>query len=201
MRQRSTARWMIAAFVVALVMIIVIRLSFGPRERIVTALQATARWSFAFFWLATVAGALRTLFGPKFEPLAHHVRDFGLAFASALLVHLALVVWMFLVSKPDLTRQFLILFGIGIFWTYLLAALSFGPVLDAVGRRLARTLRLIGVEYLTVLFFVDFDKDPVANPARMAFYAPFLALTIAGPVLRLAAQAKRLIVRFRLATP
>jgi len=200
MRLRTTAQWMLASMAVALVMVIVIRLNFGPRERMVNALQATARWSFALFWLATVASPLRTLFGSKFKTLAQHARDLGLCYASAHLVHLGLVVWMFMVSVPDLSRQFVIFFGAGVFWTYLLAALSFGAVSGAVGARAARVLRIIGVEYLSLVFFVDFNKDPMeGGPGRIAYYAPFLALTIAGPLLRLAALAKRQLYPSRLA--
>jgi methionine sulfoxide reductase heme-binding subunit len=200
MRMRTTAQWMLASMAVSLAMVIVIRLSLGPRERMVNALQATARWSFALFWLATVGGPLRTLFGPKFKPLAQRARDLGLSYASAHLVHLGLVVWMFLVSEPDLSRQFVIFFGAGIFWTYLLAALSFGAVSGAVGARGTRLLRIIGVEYLTLLFFVDFNKNPFGgSPANIAYYAPFLTLTVAGPLLRLAALAKRQIYPSRLA--
>ena len=111
MRIRTTSQWMLASMAVALAMVIVIRLSFGPRERMANALQATGRWSFALFWLATVAGPLRTLFGPTFKPLAQRARDLGLCYASAHLVHLGLVVWMYVVSVPDLTRQFVIFFG------------------------------------------------------------------------------------------
>ena len=193
MRIRTTSQWMLASMAVALAMVIVIRLSFGPRERMANALQATGRWSFALFWLATVAGPLRTLFGPTFKPLAQRARDLGLCYASAHLVHLGLVVWMYVVSVPDLTRPFVIFLGAGYFWTYLLAALSFGPVSGAVGARVARVLRIIGVEYITLVFFVDFNKDPISSPGRIAYYAPFLALTVAGPLLRLAALAKRLI--------
>jgi hypothetical protein len=200
MRLRTTAQWMLASMAVALVMVIVIRLNFGPRERMVNALQATARWSFALFWLATVASPLRTLFGSKFKTLAQHARDLGLCYASAHLVHLGLVVWMFMVSVPDLSRQFVIFFGAGVFWTYLLAALSFGAVSGAIGARAARVLRIIGVEYLSLVFFVDFNKDPMeGGPRRIAYYAPFLALTIAGPLLRLAALAKRQLYPSRLA--
>ena len=192
MRSRTTAQWMLASMAVGLAMVIAIRLHFGPRERMVNALQATARWSFALFWLATVAGPLRTLFGPKFKPLAQHARDLGLCFAAALLVHLGLVVWTYLQSAPDLSRQFVLFFGAGIFWTYLLAALSFRVVTSAVGARVTRVLRIIGVEYLSLVFFSDFNNDPFGGgPARIAYYAPFLALTIAGPLLRLGALAKR----------
>jgi hypothetical protein len=182
---------MLACVAVAHAMVIVIRFSLGPRERMVNALQATARWSFILFWLATVAGPLRTLFGPAFKPLAQRARDLGLCYAAAHLVHLGLVLWMYLVSAPDLSRQLVIFLGAGIFWTYLLAALSFEAVRGAVGVRVARVLRIIGVEYISLVFFVDFNKDPLGSPARIAYYAPFLALTVAGPLLRLAALAKR----------
>jgi hypothetical protein len=200
MRIKTTAQWMLASMAVAVAMVIVIRLSLPPRERMVNALQATARWSFVWFWLATVASPLRTLFGATFNPLAQRARDLGLCFAAALLVHLGLVVWMFVVSVPELTRDFLIFFGVGIVWTYLLAALSFKAVTAAVGAKLTRGLRTVGVEYLSLVFFVDFDKDPFASPERLAYYAPFLALTVVGPLLRLAALGKRLIFTTRLMT-
>jgi hypothetical protein len=199
-RMRTTAKWMIAAFAVAAAMAITIRLSFGPRERMDTALRATGRWSFALFWLATVGGALCTLFGPRFKVLARHARDLGLSFASAHLVHLGLVVWMYLVSVPDLGRDTVIVFGIGVFWTYLLALLSFSEVSRVVGARSARILRLIGVEYITMVFFIDFNKDPFRGGwQRASYYAPFLILTVAGPLLRLAAAVKRAILRPTLA--
>jgi hypothetical protein len=183
---------MIAGFLVALIITISIRLSLGPRERMVAALRATARWSFVLYWLATVGGALKRLFGRRFEALARHARDLALSFASAHLVHLALVAWMFLVSVPDLGRQTVIVFSIGVFWTYLLAILSFPEVSRHLDERATRALRLIGVEYLTVAFFIDFNKDPFAGGiGRVAYYAPFVVLTVAGPVLRLAAALKR----------
>ena len=94
---------------------------------------------------------------------------------------------------PDLSRQFVIFFGTGIFWAYLLAALSFRAASSVVGAKAARNPRIIGVEYLTLVFFVHFNKDPIGNPARIAYYEPFLALNIAGILLRLAALTKRLI--------
>ena len=100
---------------------------------------------------------------------------------------------MYLVSVPELTRPFVIFLSAGLFLDLPLAALSFGSVSGAVGPRVARVLRIIGVEYISLVFFVDFNKDPVGSPGRIAYYAPFLALTVAGPLLRLAALAKRLI--------
>lgn len=62
------------------------------------ALEVTARFSFALFWLAYAGSALATLFGPAFRGLARRGRDLGLAFASAHLVHVGLVVWLFRIS-------------------------------------------------------------------------------------------------------
>ena len=183
---------MLAAIAVALVMVIVIRLNLGPRERMSTALRATARWSFVLFWLATAGPPLSTLLGARFKPLARQARNLGLSYASAHLVHLGLVVWMYLTSTPQLGRNVFVVFGIGVFWTYLLAALSFETVSAAVGVHATRILRLIGVEYIAFVFFIDFNKNPLGGRfARVLDYAPFVALAAAGPLLRLAAFAKR----------
>src|ERR1700685_1012566 len=95
MRKGTTTEWMAAAMGVALAMALIIRLNEGPGERVAMALRATARWSFFLFWLASTGGALTTLFGLRFSNLAARARDFGLAFASAHLVHLGLVAWLY----------------------------------------------------------------------------------------------------------
>ena len=70
------------------------------------ALKATARLSFLLFWPAYVGGALTTLFGPAFEGLKQRGRDFGLAFASAHLVHIALVTWLVHIGAAPSIRTF-----------------------------------------------------------------------------------------------
>src|SRR6516162_5021392 len=60
-----------------------------------SALQLTARWSFLLFWVAYTGGALASLFGPLFAPLASRRREFGLAFAAAMQAHFALVAGIF----------------------------------------------------------------------------------------------------------
>src|SRR5580692_5240996 len=95
MRRHTTAQWMAASFAVAALIVVVCRLVSGPGERLALALRTTARWSFALFWLATVGSALERLFGTRFEMLARRARDLGLSFASAHLVHLALVAWLY----------------------------------------------------------------------------------------------------------
>src|ERR1700760_4465178 len=62
------------------------------------ALRVTARFSFLLFWLAYAGGALKTLFGSAFQPIAWRGRDLGLAFAAAHLVHIGLVVWLYRIA-------------------------------------------------------------------------------------------------------
>jgi len=93
---------MAASIVVALVIVLIVRVGATPGEKLGVALRATARWSFLLFWLAYAGGALATLFGPKFQALAHRGRDFGLSFASAHLVHLGLVARLYYVSPSPL---------------------------------------------------------------------------------------------------
>jgi hypothetical protein len=192
-RLSTTTQWVIGAFLVAALIAIEIRLTHGPKERMVAALRATARWSFVLFWLATTGGALKTLLGDRFRVLAGHARDLGLSFASAHLVHLALVAWMFATSSPQLTRAIVTLFIVGVFWVYLLVLLSFRTTAQRIGHRAAHALRWIGVEYINVAFFIDFNKDPFSGGwSRIAYYSPFLILTVAGPLLRVGAALRRL---------
>ena len=192
-RISTTTKWVIGAFLIAALIAIEIRLTHGPKERIDTALRATARWSFVLFWLATTGSALKTLFGDRFSLLARHARDLGLSFASAHLVHLALVAWIFAVSSPQFTWATLTLFSVGVFWVYLLALLSFSGMAQRFGGRATRTLRHIGVEYINVAFFIDFNKDPFNGGwARVAYYSPFLILSVAGPLLRAGAALRKL---------
>jgi hypothetical protein len=188
---------------VALAIVIAIRLGAGPSERIGGALRSTARWSFILFWLATVGRALATLFGARFQSLAAHARDLGLSYASAHLVHLGLVIWIYVYAIVHGTemppRNALIFFGIGVFWTYLIVLLSFKPFAAKLSVRTCRILRTIGVEYIALAFFVDFFNRPFQDGfAHIASYAPFVALSLAGPLLRLAAAAKRVTERRRL---
>ncbi len=88
MNRRTTREWMAASFLVGLIVVLIVRAGAGPGERVAMALRATARWSFLLFWLASAGGALTTLFGSRFQALAHRARDLGLSFASAHLVHL-----------------------------------------------------------------------------------------------------------------
>jgi hypothetical protein len=194
MPRRTTAVWAAASFVVALAIVLLVRTAAPSGDKLAIALRATARWSFILFWLASAGGALATLFGSTFKALAGHARDFGLAFASAHLVHLGLVAWLyyFFTGPP---KSSLIVFGIAVFWTYLLALLSIARLSATLGARIVRILRIVGVEYIAFVFLIDFIRNPFQGGLLdLLAYLPFQALAIAGPLLRLAAVTKRLVL-------
>jgi hypothetical protein len=192
MNRLTTREWMAASFLVGLMIVLVIRMGAGPGERVDMALRATARWSFLLFWLASAGGALATLFGSRFQALAHRARDFGLAFASAHLAHLGVVAWLYISENPP-PRSTLIFFGIAAIWTYVLAILSIKRLSARLNPRVWRTVRILGVEYIALAFLTDFAKNPFQSGVLgLVNYLPFQVLAIAGPVLRLAALVKRL---------
>jgi hypothetical protein len=153
------------------------------------ALRVTARWCFLVFWLAYAGGPLAVLFGPAFGGLARRGREFGLAFAAALVVHLGLVVWLYQVSvKAPVSAKTLIFFGIGVFWVGLLALLSFARVYRLFDPMAVRVLRGVGINFIAFSFLIDFAKNPLRGDfGTFIGYAPFLALAVAGPGLWVAA--------------
>jgi hypothetical protein len=165
---------------------------------LVRALQVTARWSFLPFWLAYVSGSMSTLFGPTFDALARRGREFGLAYAAAQLVHVGIVVWLFHISsRPPLSGILFAYFTIGIIWTYLLATLSFGRLIEILGPRTWRTLRVVGLNYILSAFAFDFVR-PILHRGTahdelglLVQYLPFAAMCIAAPLLTIAAAVRR----------
>jgi len=187
--------WMAAAFGVALAISAAVLISEGADNKgIRLALELTARWSFLLFWLAYAGNAVAALFGPA--SLAGHGREFGLAFASAHLVHIGLIVWLGIVlGRVPLSGGLLLFFLIALFFTYLLAGLSFGGV-KALGPSWP-PLRFIGMNYILISFGRDFvlpviyPKPAQLNLGHFLFYAPFMLASIAAPLLVLAAQMRR----------
>src|SRR5579863_106734 len=91
----TTPSWMAVGFVVATLLAVTVLALFSRGERgAVIALQLTARWSFLLFWPAYAGSAMAKLFGRRFDGLARRSRDFGLAYASAQIVHVSLVLWI-----------------------------------------------------------------------------------------------------------
>lgn len=165
------------------------------------ALRVTARWAFVLFWVAYAGRAMATLFGRAFAPLARRGREFGLAYAAAMLVHVGIVLWIFqLTSRAPLSGNSLLFFVIGIVWTYLLAVFSFGRLVEALGPTGWRILRIAGMNYILLAFASDFVPVVIRPGTAQHYgfwqsvaYVPFAAMCVAAPLLVLAAAALRLL--------
>jgi hypothetical protein len=158
------------------------------------ALELTARWSFLLFWLAYAGHAVAQLFGIR--SLAGHGREFGLAFAAAHLVHIGLIVWLgTILGRVPLSGGLLLFFLIALFATYLLMALSFGGA-KALGPAWV-PLRFIAMNYILIAFGRDFvlpvihPKPGQINFGHYLFYAPFMVLSLAAPLLTLLASRRK----------
>ena len=148
-----------------------------------------ARVAFLWFWAAYAGGALTTLFGAAFLPLKQHGRKFGLAFAAALLVHLALVGWRCRIGAVPPVQIFLF-FGSVAALTFVLAILSFGDLHTILGPQPWYLLRTVGMNVILYAFFKDFMQDPMHGATRHIIgYLPFAAMTIVAPLLKIAAWA------------
>ena len=191
MARSNVTLWMGTASGVALAVAAVVLGLNGPDNKSVRlALELTARWSFLLFFMAYACNALASLFG--WMVLKGRTREFGLSFASAHLVHVGLVVWLgFILGKVPLSGGLLLFFLIALFFTYLLAALSFGGV-KALGPAWP-PLRFLGMNYILIAFARDFilpvihPKPEQYNLAHFVAYAPFAAMSIAAPLLTMAA--------------
>ena len=185
----TTLEWTGAALLGGLVLVLVAYSTALPKDQFWVALRWTARWSFVWFFLASWSAALGVLFGARFRPLAVRAREFGLAFASAHLVHVALVAIMLYGATTPFARQPLILFGIGVGFAYVMALITLSARLRAIlGPQAWRAFRIIGIEYINYAYYWDFRGRTFHKGAiNLLIYAPFLALTLAGPAVRLAA--------------
>lgn len=193
-RRAIDARWwMAAAFFVSFVLASIVLARSGTGEDgTVLGLRLTARWAFLLFWPAYAGGALAKLCGGRFAVLARRGREFGLAFAAALLVHIALVLWLYRVeTKPN---GAMIFFWVGVLCTYALALFSWPLLRDALGLRLWRLLCTLALEYIALVFAADFVLEPLRGSGIGEYpltYLPFALVLIGGACLRLAAFGRR----------
>jgi hypothetical protein len=162
----------------------------GP-DGLTLGVRVTARWAFLFFWLSYAGGALTILFGPLFAGLARQARALGLAFATALLVHIGLVVWLgVVIGAIPLQGGVLWFFLLALFFTCLLALLSFGIGMRHLGR-LWRPLLFLGTTYILIAFGRDFVLGALNQQTQhwlyAAEYVPFALLSLIAIPLRLAA--------------
>ena len=193
MRPGSAERCMSTAFGTNLFLAAIILATDGSdRHGTSLALHATARFAFLLFWSAYCGGALTTLFGPAFLPLKQHGRELGLAFAAALLVHLALVSWLCWIGSAPSIDVFMF-FGPVAALTYILALLSFGNLHAILGPKLWQLLRTIGMNVILYAFLTDLMEDPLYRGIwHFVEYLPFTIMAIAAPLLKLAAWGLRL---------
>jgi hypothetical protein len=191
-RPTGTLSWMVAAFLIAVVSAAVVLAVFGVGERgTVIALRLTARWSFILFWFAYTGRAIATLLGFRLAGLVRHGRDFGLAFASAQAVHVGLVLWLFYLAPG--ANGGMVFFWIGIACTYLLALFSLPRLRDALDPRLWRISCMIAMEYIALVFFVDFIRIPLQANTLGNYplsYLPFALMLVGGVCLRVVSFAR-----------
>jgi hypothetical protein len=177
--------WMAAAFGaslgVGLASLVVSR-----NRDITIALAMSARVAFLFFWPAYVGGALTSLFGSLFMPFKKHTRDFGLAFAAAISVHLSFVAYFCLIGHAPSKKTFII-FGSAAAFTYILALLSIGRVRQALPPSIWPPIRFVAMNFIAFAFLVDFKRLPLNDLRESLIYLPFTSLAIIGPALRIAA--------------
>jgi len=196
--------WMIGALGGGLAVAGAVLAGYGTGlEGIGQAVRYTARWSFLFFWLSYVGGAMAILFGSVFDGLARRARALGLAFATALQVHIGLVVWLGVaIGQIPLQGGVLLFFLVALFFTDLLALVSFGIGMRRLGRRW-RPLLFLGTTYILIAFGADFvpgaliafgaDFVPGALNQKTQYwlyaaeYVPFALLSLIAIPLRLAA--------------
>jgi hypothetical protein len=179
----ATAGWMWGAFAAAALLAAALLAVFGAGENGTDiALQVTARFSFLLFWLAYAGGGL-ALLGPALAPLRRHGRDFGLAFASAHLVHAGLVGWLCWIGAAPGMGVFLF-FGPPLAAVYILALFSIRRLQQALGRTGWWWLRTVAMNSIAYAFASDFLTYPFTGGAKhVAEYLPFAALSVAGPLL------------------
>ena len=163
--RRITWTWILAAFCASLTLATGIVTIFGLERGVPIALAATARLAFLMFWPAYAGGALTSLFGNVFSPLREHARDLGLAFASALFVHLGLVVYLCAIGDAPGKMTFVI-FGVAAGFTYLLALLSIRRLRQALPQKLWLSIRFVAMNYIAFAFLVDFVKFPFGGIAQ-----------------------------------
>jgi hypothetical protein len=180
----DTARAVSIGFLGAVFLAILSFVAFGFGEAGTHfALRITARFAFIFFWLAYVGSGLAALAGRSFLPLKRSGREFGLAFASAELVHLGLVVWLAWIGFPP-SRGLLLVFGTAMICVFLLALFSIARLQKLIGPMAWRLMRVLGMNYIALAFAKDFLRiTPQFSVAYLAEYMPFVVLNVIGPIL------------------
>jgi hypothetical protein len=156
----------------------------GPRG-VDEALGTTARLAFVFFLPAYIGGALLTMFGPSFLPLAKHGRD------------LALVAKLCIIgSAPG--RSTFIFFGTAEFFVFLLAVLSLKAIRRFLHPVIWWAVRLVGMNLIAYAFYIDLSRDPFdGGLVHGLYYAPFLLSLMIAALCRLVASSIKILRRWQ----
>ena len=183
-RARAAAAMSLAFVVAAILAAVTLAVAGAGVKGTNTALGITGRFSFLLFWPAYAGAAAVVVGGERFRALQRNGREFGLAFASAHLVHLALVGWLCWIGHaPD--RTTFVFFGVAAIFTYALAALSVGRLRRAVGSPFWRLIRFVGMNTIALAFAADFLTRPLnGNLRHVVAYLPFTVLVVGGFMLR-----------------
>jgi hypothetical protein len=189
--RRNTSVWMALAFSASLGLAISIIAAFGIDPGLSIALRATARLAFLIFLPTYVGGPLTSLFGNTFLPVRRHARDYGLAFASAMVVHLGLVIWLCAIGAAPPVKTFVV-FGLAAASLYLLALLSVRRVRELLPRKFWLPLRIVTTNYIALAFIYDFKHFRVNDFYADIAYLPFAVLAIGGLILTIVAGAQNL---------
>jgi hypothetical protein len=154
-------------------------------------LRWTGRWSFLLFWFAYAGSATAALFGRRFAGFARRGRELGLGFASAQLVHVGFVLWLYHIA-PERAGGML-LFWAGVFCTYALALFSLPQLQAALGPRVWQISRTIALEYIALVFAFDFIFLPLRDgyDNYPLSHLPLAFMLVSGASLRFAAFARR----------
>jgi hypothetical protein len=150
------------------------------------------------FLAAYVGSAMALVFGQRFDGLARRGRELGLAFASAQLVHVGLVLWLYYMAVGP--GGAMVFFWLGILCTYLLALFSLPWLQSLLGPRLWRLFRTITLEYIALAFATDFILGPLHARGFDKFpptYLPFVLMLIGGAGLRIAAFSNQKLLHLR----
>jgi hypothetical protein len=189
--RRNTLVWMALAFCASLGLALSLIAIFGIKPGLSLALRATARLAFLIFLPAYVGSPLTSLFGNAFLPARRHARDFGLAFASAMIVHLGLVIWLCSIEAPPPARTFVV-FSLAAIFIYFLALLSVRRVRELLPHKFWLPILFITTNYIALAFIDDFKRFRVGDFYGGIAYLPFAALAIGGLILNLIVGARTL---------
>jgi len=181
--------WTLASFLIAVAVAIGVTFFGDGSDRMGLALRWTGRWSFLLFWLAYVGSAMATLFGPRFAGVARHGREFGLSFASAHLVHVGLILWLYFIASEPIGAM--IFFWVAVLCTYLLVLFSLPALQGALGPRLWRMCRTIALNYIALAFADDFVFGPLHSGYSRSKLL-FAIMLVSGVILRFTAFVRRM---------